>query len=129
MSNLIEKSNGVPRPLTLKERELTLWLIEHPTEKNVPDVHDQVDRLTVHDTCACGCPTINFALDGINVTGKGSRLISDYYAEVDGQDVGVMLFEAEGRLSCLEVYSCGGSDEPFGLPEISTIRTLDFKKV
>jgi hypothetical protein len=49
-------------------------------------------------------------------------LISDHLATVDGQEVGVMLFETEGQLSSLEVYSCAGSDLPFGLPKIDTLK-------
>ena len=49
-------------------------------------------------------------------------LVSDHLATVNGMEVGIMLFEAGGNLSSLEVYSCPGTDQPFGLPAINSIR-------
>jgi hypothetical protein len=51
---------------------------------------------------------------------KGERIIANYLADLSGMEVGVMLFELEGALNSLEVYSHAGSDTPFGLPEIAT---------
>lgn len=48
-------------------------------------------------------------------------MISDYLANVDGEGVGVMLFETDGRISTLEVYSMAGSDKPFGLPSVESL--------
>ena len=64
-----------------------------------------------------------FALDGAPVPRKGERLVSDHLASVNGMEVGIMLFETDGLLSSLEVYSCPGTDEPFGLPQIASIRS------
>lgn len=58
--------------------------------------------------------TVDFALDGVPVERKGEQLISDWLAEVDGEQVGVMLFQTKGKISTLEVYSLAGSDKPFG---------------
>jgi hypothetical protein len=81
----------------------------------------QIDNLTVIAKCKCGCPTVFFALNEIPVPRKGERIISDYLATVDGQDVGAMLFQTEGILSSLEVYSCAGTDQPFDLPKIEAL--------
>jgi len=111
----------VRRPLTIQERDLVRWLIEH-AHKNAEHLLPQVERLTVAGKCNCGCPTVDFALDGELVNRKGERMISDWLAEVDGDPVGVMLFEANGKISTLEVYSCAGSEKPFGLPAIESIK-------
>jgi hypothetical protein len=56
--------------------------------------------------------------------GAVMRLVSDHLAIVDGMEVGILLFETNGDLSSLEVYSCAGSDQPFGLPDTTSIRPL-----
>lgn len=116
---------ALQRPLTQQERDLIVWLIEHGTYADKAELHAQVARLTVSERCTCGCPTIYFALDGNSVPNKGERLVSDHVATVEGMEVGVMLFETDGRIGSLEVCSCGGADRPFGLPEISAIRTIE----
>ncbi|UWZ84221.1 hypothetical protein [Occallatibacter riparius] len=108
------------RPLTSDERDLVRWLVEH-SESEIPDLLQQIERLTVFEKCTCGCPTVYFALDGEPVSSKGERIISDWLATVNGDLVGVMLFQTDGRLSSMEVYSCAGTDEPFGLPAIDSL--------
>ncbi len=56
---------------------------------------------------------------------EAKHIIADYLATVDGEDVGIMLFQRGGRLSSLEVYSQAGSDKSFGLPEIETIYSYE----
>ena len=111
----------IKRPLTDHECELIVWLLEHGFDGS-SSLLPQVERLTVASRCTCGCPTVDFALDGEPVNRKGEQLISDWLAEVDGELVGVMLFQTNGQISTLEVYSCAGSDKPFGLPLIESIR-------
>jgi hypothetical protein len=53
---------------------------------------------------------------------RGEQLISDWLAEVEGEPVGVMLFQTNGIISTLEVYSLAGSDKPFGLPAIESMK-------
>jgi len=111
----------IKRPLTAHERELVVWLLEHSFRDSI-DLLPQVERLTVASRCTCGCPTIDFALDDEPVNRKGEQLISDWLAEVEGELVGVMLFQTNGKISTLEVYSCAGTNKPFGLPMIETIK-------
>jgi hypothetical protein len=82
------------RALTQQERDLIRWLIEHSFMKDARRLSLQVDRLTVVAKCNCGCPTIDFALDGEPVGLKGEQCISDWDAEVDG---------------CLSMCSFGGA--------------------
>ncbi|HZB89470.1 MAG TPA: hypothetical protein VE291_12470, partial [Terracidiphilus sp.] len=85
----------------------------------------QVAKLSVHGGCTCGCPTVYFALNGVPVNQKRENLIADFLATVDGEKVGVMLFERDKLLSSLEAYSCAGSDKPFALPEIATLHSFE----
>lgn len=109
------------RPLTPRENDLVGWLVQH-AHRDASELLPQIERLTVASKCKCGCPTVDFALDGAPVERKGEELISDWLAEVDGEPVGVMLFQAHGKISTLEVYSLAGSDKPFGLPAIESIK-------
>ncbi len=109
------------RPLTSQERDLVRWLLEH-SHLDVSHLVSQIDRLSVFEKCSCGCPTVYFALDCVPVARQGERLISDWLAEVDGNSVGVMLFQSGDKISSLEVYSCAGTVKQFGLPAIESIR-------
>jgi hypothetical protein len=119
-----EKNNfrePVERQLTQQEKDLVRWLAEH-SHRETSRLLPQIERLTITSKCTCGCPTIDFALDGVLPERKNHYLISDWLAEVDGEAVGVMLFETNGQISMLEVYSLAGSDKPFGLPAIASIK-------
>jgi hypothetical protein len=111
---------ALKRPLTPQERDLVLWLLEH-SKVSASHLLPQIDRLSVFEKCDCGCPTVYFALDGVPVKRKGEQLISDWLAEVDGDGVGVMLFQTDNRISSLEVYSLAGTEKPFGLPPTESI--------
>jgi hypothetical protein len=109
------------RPLTQHERDLVRWLIDH-SHKDASSLLQQIDRLSVATRCTCGCPTIDFALDGEPIATKGKQLISDWLADVEGMPVGVMLWQTNDRISTLEVYSLPGTNSPFGLPAIESIQ-------
>jgi hypothetical protein len=111
------------RPITSHEHDLIKWLLEHG-EPGSERFLAQVDSLTVVFKCACGCPTVYFALEGEPVS-QAEHILSDYLATVDGQDFGIILFQRGGRLSSLELYSQAGSENPFGLPEIETIYSYE----
>lgn len=108
------------RPLTREEAELLRWLLKHGSA-GAEELGSQIEKLTVIGKCTCGCPTIYFAHDGEPVKRKGERLISDHLAEVDGMPVGVMVFQSNGILSSLEVYSLPGTEKTFGLPAVASI--------
>ena len=109
------------RALTQYERDLIRWLIEHSFVKDASQLLPQIDRLRVVAKCHCGCPTIDFALDGEPVVGKGEQCISDCDAAVNGMPVYVQLWRSNNRISTLEVGSYPGTDQPFELPAIRSI--------
>jgi hypothetical protein len=123
MSDVSKGHESINRSLTKHERDLILWLLDHPEEgqHDIPQLRSRVDALTVVRKCTCGCPTVYFALEGVPVPRKGEHLISDYLATVDGEEVGIMLFQSGGRLSSLEVHSAAGTDKPFELPAIENL--------
>jgi hypothetical protein len=111
------------RALTHHERNLVLWLIEHSFTQDASRLLPQVDRLSVISKCNCGCPTIDFTLDGqpAPVTRKGEAFISDWLAEVNGMPAYIQLWVLNDQISSLEVGSLPGTDQPFGLPSIESV--------
>lgn len=120
----MERMQPENRPVTPKERSLVEWLLRHgkPGSKQFLK---QVDALVVVSKCSCGCPTVYFAQEGESIAQNAAHVLADYLATVDGQEVGVILFQRGGRLSSLEVYSLAGNDKPFGLPELNTIYSYE----
>ena len=108
------------RPLTEQERDLVRWLLKH-SHRDVSNLLPQIDRLSVASKCTCGCPSIEFSLDGEPVVCKGEELVSDWDAEVEGMPVYVQLWVRNGQITSLEVGSLPGSDKRFGLPAIESI--------
>jgi hypothetical protein len=118
--NDANKGESQHRPITVKERALIDWLLRHGNPGSEQFL-EQLDSLVVVWKCSCGCPTVNFARDEKPVPHEAEHILADYLAIVDGEDVGIILFQSGGRLSSLEVYSQAGTDKPFGLPELETI--------
>ena len=111
------------RTLTQDERDLVRWLIEHSFVKDAARLLPQVEKLSVVSKCNCGCPTIDFALEGKPAAPKGQGFISDWLADVNGMPVYVQLWiSKDDQISSLEVGSLPGTDQPFGLPAIGSIR-------
>jgi hypothetical protein len=112
------------RAVTREEAAVIEWLLRHG-EQGSDHFFAQIETLTIVSRCTCGCPTVYFELENNQASRKGEHLISDQLGTVDGEDVGVMLFELNGRLSSLEVYSCAGADKPFGLPKLEDLYTFE----
>ena len=112
------------RPATSEERSLVEWLLRHG-KPGAEQFLNQVESLVVVGKCFCGCPTVYFAQRGEPGAQGAEHILADYLATVNGEDVGVILFQTGGRLSSLEVYSQGGTDKPFGLPEVDTIYSYE----
>jgi hypothetical protein len=112
------------RPVTATESCLIEWLLRHGN----PDSDQflkQVESLVVVSKCSCGCPTVYFTQEGGPLAQGAEHILADYLATVNGEDVGVILFQRGGRLSSLEVYSQAGTDKPFGLPELETLYSYE----
>jgi hypothetical protein len=112
------------RPVTANERSLIEWLLRHGNPGSEQFLK-QIESLVVVSKCSCGCPTVYFAQEGEPVAQDAEHILADFLATVNGEDVGVILFQRGGRLSSLEVYSQAGTDKPFGLPELETIYSYE----
>jgi hypothetical protein len=120
MTNRMKGLKPQNRPITAEEHTLIKWLLHH----GIPGSEQfltQVGSLMVVSKCECGCPTVNFLQEGVSIAHAPEHILADYLATVNGEGVGVILFQRGGRLSSLEVYSQAGTDKPFGLPKTETI--------
>jgi hypothetical protein len=111
----------VNRSLTTQEFELLEWLVAHggPSSQAFAP---QLQGVSVCGTCGCGCPTIDLKIaDDLPSIKPEARLIADFLADVRDSRVGVLLFQRDGRLSMLEIYSFGDNPTPFDLPSVADV--------
>lgn len=112
------------RPLSTEERTLLEWLLAHGCP-NAGRYAAQLPHVTVVSRCACGCPTIDLAVEGKQTFGA-SELVADVEGRSpDGISVGVILHGREGQLAELEVYPIDETHGPFALPSPSTLVPLN----
>ncbi len=110
------------RPLSIREREVLVWLLNHGTEE-ATNFLPLLDLLEARSSCTCGCPSLEFSVpvDAPFISSpQGMRLFAEGHTGTD--EVGVMLTAGSGVLSDLEVYTYGGVDHAFGLPLLHTLR-------
>jgi hypothetical protein len=110
------------RSLAPSEEALVRALIAQAGKQ---DLLPQVSRIRVVSGCTCGCPSIDFALDGRLSARHG---IGEIAAEgtgqtLDGATVGVMLWVREGELSGLEIYPIDTLDVN-GLPSVASLKVF-----
>ncbi|WP_103348581.1 hypothetical protein [Amycolatopsis sp. CA-128772] len=89
------------RPLTPNERSAldTLLAADFP---GAAELRAQAATARVTGRCGCGCPTIDLA---VAEAAPRAALTSSVAVEADAPDGGgLIVFAAEGRLSCLEYW-------------------------
>jgi hypothetical protein len=107
------------RALSFEEQDLLRWLISHSTPE-AQNYATQIEGLRVISRCSCGCPTVDFyPLQG------PSKILANFYGVTPEKvEVGVILHARDGKISELEIYSVDLQDQPFGLPQIETLKTF-----
>ena len=95
-----------PRALTDREAEILDFLLGMDDDRLVP-LREQAKTAVVTGPCACGCATIDLAVD--RDKGRPADLCSpvvsaDSRAAVGIQAVGLLLFLDKGWLSSLEIW-------------------------
>jgi hypothetical protein len=117
------RMGSAQRALTVDEIALLKALLERGGhEAFLP----QLEVAGVTGGCSCGCPTIGIAVPESNaVRTAAPKILVDVLGDVDGRTVGVLVFQAGGMLTELEVYDICGVDGKFGLPAIESIRPLE----
>ena len=113
------------RPLTVAEREIVHWLLEHGSDegkKHLP----QLARARVVSRCSCGCASVDFSIDGQIASPKsGMSIVSDYrWDDADGKPLGIFAFVREGLLSGIDLWSIDGRGTASTLPNVDQLRPM-----
>jgi hypothetical protein len=113
------------RALTAQEMTLMRWLLEHGTPQAVSFL-PQLDRAWLVSRCFCGCASIDLAVGGVLPPAeKGIGILADYEWRGPRDSLfGVFVFEREGLLAGLEVWSQDGLATPVTLPQIEQLRPI-----
>jgi hypothetical protein len=87
----------------------------------------QLEGMMVQSDCTCGCPSLAFAPppDSTRVDLYRKNIVADMTGEASDGLVGLILWQAGGKLTALEAYDLAGRDQPFELPMPETIATFD----
>ena len=113
-----------PNGIALRELDTRFDYADPAFEHGIPEAKLyslQLLGLHVVSHCSCGCPTVDFSVEGSEVTTVGpSHILADFLGKTpDGIDVGVILHGREGKISELEVYPLGQTSAL--LPKIETL--------
>ena len=96
------------RPIAADEATLVRWLVGLAPPDRQTSLAAQIAGLTVGDRCDCGCPSVDFLVEG--QAGTAAILAEAEGHAPDGTPVGVLLWVRSGRLSGLEVYATEGRE-------------------
>ena len=109
------------RDLTAKERELVQWLLEHGNA-NARNFIPQLMQASVRSRCSCGCASIDFAIAGQRPKHFAMRVLSDFQWKDQNQHLfGAFVFEQDGLLAGLDLWSVDGKSTPSKLPPIEAL--------
>lgn len=111
----------VDRPLTPDESAVVRWLLEHG-EGDHSGFLVQLKHARVARLCACGCASIDFSIDGKRPRHLAMRALSDYEWRNDhGHLCGAFVFEQDGLLAGLDLWSIDGQSTPDAMPPIERL--------
>jgi hypothetical protein len=113
--------NQKPRPISAAEAELVRWLLANTARIDHADaLLPQVEGLLVAERCDCGCPSVEFLVEGLSAT--ASIVAEARGTTPEAEPVGVLLWARAGRLSGLEIYDLGDR-VTISLPSPSELRS------
>ena len=112
---------SVTRPLTEPERQLAQWMLEHGIPDALPFLGQLARAEATTWRCACGCASFNFKVAGKPEAPAGVNILGDFIVGEAQESYGVFIFQSQGILSGVEVYSLG-ADAPQTLPEPQQLR-------
>ena len=116
------------RDLTAEERALVQWLLEHGTA-NAQQFLSQLQQAKVHSHCMCGCASIDFAIAGERPKHFAMRVLSDFqWQDQDLNLFGAFVFEQDGLLAGLDLWSIDGQATPSTLPPVEALVPMSMLK-
>ena len=106
-----------PRPLSSREIEVTRWLIRNgdATHDDKSKYLEQLERATVVRKCACGCASVDFAIDGRTSAVKELTMVGDFICA--GGTHGIFAFSKGGLLAGIDIYTLSSDQPAAELPE------------
>jgi hypothetical protein len=105
-----------PRPLTQKEFDLVAWLLRNGNKGAETYLH-QLDKANVVAHCKCGCASIDFSIDEKRPTKFEMCVLADYQWRSENDHLfGIFVFEQDGLLAGLDVWSIDGQSDALTLP-------------
>ncbi len=104
------------RDLTVEEVALIDWMLAHGTTDAAQFV-PQLRRARVYSRCPCGCVSIDLSIEGKRPSDFRMRVLADFHWKNSGGNLfGAFVFEQDGLLSGLDVWSVDGKETPRSLP-------------
>ena len=113
------------RNLTREEFVVIRWLLEHAARDNSTFV-EQLEFAKVVARCGCGCASVDFSINGVRppVT-AGMAMIADFqWHNEKGHLQGAYVFERNGLLAGLDLWSIDGQSTPDAMPPIDKLIPL-----
>ena len=114
----------VDRPLASNELAVVQWLLEHGEGDNSLFL-EQLKSVRVVRLCGCGCASINFSINGKRPQHLAMRVLSDHQWHNDqGHLFGAFVFEQDGLLAGLDLWSVDGQSTPDSMPPLESLVPL-----
>jgi len=109
------------RALTSSEVAVVRWLLEHGGAE-AQEFLPQLSQASVVSHCPCGCASIDFAVGGKRPNDPAMHVLSDFqWQDAQGCLFGAFVFEQEGLLAGLELWSIDGQATPSSLPPVESL--------
>ena len=116
------------RPLEEKERAVIVAMLCQCGPKE-QEFLPQLDGLMVQRGCTCGCPSLSFAPppDGTRIDLYRQNIVADMTGKAADGLVGLLLWQAGGKLTGLEAYDLAGRQDatPYQLPRPETVASFN----
>jgi hypothetical protein len=114
------RADTIPEDRLITDAEVAVvtWLLLNAsTEGDLSHLLPSVPALRVVGRCPCGCPSVDFELEG---QAAGASPVADAYgATDDGVGTGVILWGRDGRVTGIEFYEL--AEPVWSLPQAGTL--------
>lgn len=111
----------IDRALTSDERAVIRWLLEHG-DGDCAEFTEQLRHARVTRLCGCGCASIDLSIGGQRPEHFAMRTLSDYqWLNDQGHLYGAFVFEQDGLLAGLDLWSIDGLSTPDAMPPIGRL--------
>ena len=113
------------RPLSGQEAALVRCMLEHG-EPGAATFLVQLPDARVVSRCSCGCASVNFSVAGVAPPPGSVGILAEFQFRMpEGHVCGAFVFERNGVLAGLDVWSVDGRTVPATLPAIESLVALE----